>query len=171
MSETTSTPVGHEAYAFACMRCGYGWEQAYDIEHHTDATGHEFVVYRADGRRVPSPLTKPTCVDCGGHTVRIMRAGQVSSVLDVVEQLEHRPGVTGRAAAPIATAGPIGQELAARPPAAEATRHTPGAAPEAPGAPGAAPGATEAPEAPESAPDPGAHRRHFSDLLHPFHRR
>ncbi|MBB5938316.1 hypothetical protein [Streptomyces zagrosensis] len=73
-------PVVHEAYAFACMRCGYGWEQSYDIEHHADALGQPHVSYHTDGERVPSPLTRPSCVKCGAHIVRIMRSGQVSSV-------------------------------------------------------------------------------------------
>ncbi|MCT4356456.1 hypothetical protein M5362_25330 [Streptomyces sp. Je 1-79] len=118
MSEITGTgiSVAHEAYAFACMRCGYGWEQAYDIEHHVDAAGHEFVVYKAGGERVPSPLSSPTCMNCGGHVVRIMRAGQVSSVLSSWEQAYHRsgPGAPHRPATPagpIGLAGPIGQDL------------------------------------------------------------
>ncbi|KAB2591482.1 hypothetical protein [Streptomyces arboris] len=77
MSEIAATTV-HEAYAFACMRCGYGWEQSYEIEHHVDVHGHEFVVYTADGERVPSPLSTPTCANCDGHVVRIMRAGRVA---------------------------------------------------------------------------------------------
>ncbi|MFI8827672.1 hypothetical protein [Streptomyces sp. NPDC053431] len=112
MSEITGTgaPVAHEAYAFACMRCGYGWEQAYDIEHHVDARGNEFVVYKADGARVPSPLSRPTCMNCGSHVVRIMRAGQVSSVLDTVAATErHSRGA--RSTRPVSIAGPIGQEL------------------------------------------------------------
>ncbi|MDI3403484.1 hypothetical protein [Streptomyces cavernicola] len=90
MSETTgriATGMPHEAiatvqesYSFACMRCGHGWEQSYDIEHFVDGKGNEFVMYVVDGHRVPSPLTRPTCMNCGGHVVRIMRAGQVSSV-------------------------------------------------------------------------------------------
>ncbi|MFI8005583.1 hypothetical protein [Streptomyces sp. NPDC086010] len=79
MSEIAATTV-HEAYAFACMRCGHGWEQAYEIEHHVDGSGNAFVVYKADGERVPSPLSTPSCANCGGHVVRIMRAGRVSSV-------------------------------------------------------------------------------------------
>ncbi|MFF9060033.1 hypothetical protein ACF09K_15310 [Streptomyces sp. NPDC014882] len=77
----TAVPVVHESYSFACMRCGHGWEQAYEIEHHTDAEGHEFVQYVADGRLVPSPLSRPACHHCDGRLLRIMRAGQVSSVL------------------------------------------------------------------------------------------
>lgn len=77
MSEIAATTV-HEAYAFACMKCGYGWEQAYEIEHHVDVHGHAFVVYTADGERVPSPLSTPTCTNCGGHVVRIMRSGRVA---------------------------------------------------------------------------------------------
>ncbi|MEV8591222.1 hypothetical protein [Streptomyces sp. NPDC051180] len=112
MSESTGTgiSVAHEAYAFACMHCGYGWEQAYDIEHHVDAAGQAFVVYKADGERVPSPLSSPTCMNCGGHVVRIMRAGQVSSVLDLIAATEkHRRGA--KETRPVSPAGPIGQEL------------------------------------------------------------
>ncbi|MGW1183869.1 hypothetical protein ACWD7Y_23920 [Streptomyces drozdowiczii] len=95
MSDTTAT-TAHEAYAFACMRCGHGWEQSYEIEHHVDASGHAYVVYKADGERVPSPLSTPTCANCGGHVVRIMRAGRVSTV----QQLLRNPG------RPQAPAGP-----------------------------------------------------------------
>jgi hypothetical protein len=76
---TTATDIVHESYSFACMRCGHGWEQSYEIEHHLDAEGTEFVMYVADGRVVPSPLSRPSCLNCDGHVVRIMRAGQVSS--------------------------------------------------------------------------------------------
>lgn len=73
------TPAAHEAYAFACMHCGHGWEQAYDIEHHVNALGQAYVSYHAGGERVPSPLTQPTCLNCGAHVLRIMRSGQVTS--------------------------------------------------------------------------------------------
>ncbi|MFC8229992.1 hypothetical protein [Streptomyces sp. NPDC057287] len=95
MSEIAATTV-HEAYAFACMRCGHGWEQAYEIEHHVDGTGKAFVVYKADGQRVPSPLSTPTCTNCGGHVVRIMRSGRVSSVQQL---LQHRSTVPPEAGA------------------------------------------------------------------------
>lgn len=98
MSEITGTAKAHEAYAFACMRCGHGWEQSYEIEHHVDSSGQEFVVYKAGGQRVPSPLSSPTCLNCGGHVVRIMRAGQVSSVRDLM--------MTESAKKPVASAGP-----------------------------------------------------------------
>ncbi|MFI6050897.1 hypothetical protein ACIBCO_12515 [Streptomyces violascens] len=90
MSEIAET-TAHEAYAFACMRCGYGWEQAYEIEHHTDATGQAFVIYKANGERVPSPLSAPTCLNCGGHVVRIMRAGRVSSAQQWLKDHEPKP--------------------------------------------------------------------------------
>ncbi|WJV48195.1 hypothetical protein [Streptomyces flavofungini] len=92
---TTAANVVHESYAFACMRCGHGWEQSYEIEHHVDGKGQEFVMYLANGRRVPSPLTRPTCLNCGGHVVRIMRAGQVSSVRSALESLHHRQAAQG----------------------------------------------------------------------------
>ncbi|MGA5896422.1 hypothetical protein [Streptomyces venetus] len=79
--------VVHESYSFACMRCGHGWEQSFEIEHHTDAAGHEFVLYVVDGKVVPSPLSKPTCHNCDGHVLRIMRAGRVASAHDAA----HRP--------------------------------------------------------------------------------
>ncbi|MEU5231916.1 hypothetical protein AB0G82_21930 [Streptomyces anulatus] len=85
MSEIAATTV-HEAYAFACMKCGYGWEQSYEIEHHIDVHGHAFVVYTADGERVPSPLSTPTCTNCGGHVVRIMRAGRVAGVQELLRK-------------------------------------------------------------------------------------
>ncbi|MDQ8706745.1 hypothetical protein RCO28_30365 [Streptomyces sp. LHD-70] len=110
MSETTgrvATGMPHEAvatvqesYSFACMRCGHGWEQSYDIEHFVDGAGREFVMYVVDGQRVPSPLTRPTCMNCGGHVVRIMRAGQVSSVLDLMHAHDHRREEPDEAAAP-----------------------------------------------------------------------
>ncbi|MEV0784068.1 hypothetical protein AB0I52_14040 [Streptomyces sp. NPDC050423] len=85
MSEIAATTTVHEAYAFACMRCGHGWEQAYEIEHHVDASNNAFVVYKADGERVPSPLSTPTCANCGGHVVRIMRAGRVSTAQQLLQ--------------------------------------------------------------------------------------
>ncbi|MFE1439397.1 hypothetical protein [Streptomyces sp. NPDC058739] len=74
-------PHADESYSFACMHCGHGWEQSYVIEHHLDAEGREFVTYLADGRAVPSPLSRPLCERCDSHVVRIMRAGQVALVL------------------------------------------------------------------------------------------
>ncbi|MBM9621104.1 hypothetical protein [Streptomyces zhihengii] len=144
MSEITDAAKVHEAYAFACMRCGYGWEQSYEIEHHTDNRGKEFVVYTADGKRVPSPLSSPTCLNCGGHVVRIMRAGQVSSVLGLMAQStshgrhrrksgDHGPERTGRAAD---------------------------------GGDGDPGGSTRADETPAE-----PHHWHLSDLLRPFHHR
>ncbi len=68
----------HEAYAFACFNCGFGWEQDYEIAHGTDREGRMKTVYRANGVPVPSPLTRPSCPGCGGEHVRIMRAGRVA---------------------------------------------------------------------------------------------
>jgi hypothetical protein len=92
----------HESYSFACMRCGQGWEQSYEIRHHTDAEGRPFVIYYADGERVPSPLTNPTCTNCGEHVVRIMRSGRVAQIADAL----HLPGRGGVPAAAQAPAGP-----------------------------------------------------------------
>jgi hypothetical protein len=95
----------HESYAFACMRCGHGWEQSYEIQHHVDGKGKEFVVYTADGLHVPSPLSRPTCLNCDGHVVRIMRAGQVSSVRDLMQRQYAPGGVTADAAGGVAESG------------------------------------------------------------------
>ncbi|MFD9211082.1 hypothetical protein ACFVZM_32935 [Streptomyces sioyaensis] len=92
---TLSRPeaAAHEAYSFACMRCGHGWEQAYEIVHQVDGKGDQHVVYYADGERVPSPLTHPSCLNCASNVVRIMRSGQVSMVSDAIANLHQRqPG-------------------------------------------------------------------------------
>ncbi|MFI0164848.1 hypothetical protein [Streptomyces sp. NPDC017095] len=101
----TAAAVVHESYAFACMRCGHGWEQSYAIEHHTDAQGEEFVLYVADGRIVPSPLSRPRCQNCEGRVLRIMRAGQVSSARAGTGR--HQVPQTGPAEAPVPPAGPV----------------------------------------------------------------
>ncbi|MFB7246099.1 hypothetical protein CW362_34375 [Streptomyces populi] len=87
----TATAVVHESYSFACMRCGHGWEQSYEIEHHRDAEGAEYVMYVADGEVVPSPLSRPTCLNCDSHVVRIMRAGRVSSVRESMHSTTRPP--------------------------------------------------------------------------------
>jgi hypothetical protein len=93
--------VVHEAYSFACMNCGHGWEQAYEIEHHVDTFGRSYVTYLADGTQVPSPLTHPTCDNCDGHRVRIMCAGRVAGVA-AAQPVAHRAAAVqpGAAAAP-----------------------------------------------------------------------
>ncbi|MFF8270459.1 hypothetical protein ACF059_24210 [Streptomyces sp. NPDC016562] len=95
----------HEAYSFACMKCGYGWEQEYAIEHHVDGKGEPFIMYKVNAERVPSPLSNPTCLNCGGHVVRIMRAGQVSSVRGMLDQLYHHPGIAPGIAGPVPATG------------------------------------------------------------------
>ena len=117
-------PAAHEAYAFACMSCGHGWEQAYEIAHQVDATGEMHVVYYADGSRVPSPLTRPTCLNCGGNVVRIMRAGQVSKVSHAMESMyQQRQGGSHK------SRGAAGEE-------AEGTEATGSSSPPADGATG-----------------------------------
>ncbi|WP_046501357.1 hypothetical protein [Streptomyces odonnellii] len=149
MSDITGTAVAHEAYAFCCMRCGHGWEQAYDIEHHVDGSGQNYVVYKTDGARVPSPLSSPNCVNCGGHVVRIMRSGQVSSV---------RALMAGQL--PGQASGRSGEAI-------------PGGSAEQISAGSARAGAASEGKAPEH--DHEHHWNwghwHLSDLLHPFHHR
>uniref|UniRef100_UPI00211B3C1F hypothetical protein n=1 Tax=Streptomyces viridochromogenes TaxID=1938 RepID=UPI00211B3C1F len=94
-----ATGVVHESYSFACMRCGHGWEQSYEIEHHRDGDGQEFVRYVADGRVVPSPLSRPACQNCDGHVVRIMRAGRVSSAQNSLRRPGPAPAVPAQAGA------------------------------------------------------------------------
>ncbi|MCZ1009500.1 hypothetical protein [Streptomyces lydicus] len=99
--------AAHEAYSFACMRCGHGWEQAYEIVHQVDGKGEMHVVYYADGERVPSPLTCPTCLNCGSNVVRIMRSGQVSMVSDAIASMQQRQHGSERKKAPASSgAGP-----------------------------------------------------------------
>ncbi|WP_217205484.1 hypothetical protein [Streptomyces sp. AC550_RSS872] len=86
-----ATAVVNESYSFACMRCGHGWEQSYEIEHHINGEGREFVMYVADGEVVPSPLSRPTCPNCDNHLVRIMRPGRVSSVRDAEHHQRRVP--------------------------------------------------------------------------------
>ncbi|TFE50981.1 hypothetical protein E3E14_13580 [Streptomyces sp. ICN441] len=112
MSDIAGTPSGagplpvaapetvQESYAFACMRCGYGWEQTYDIEHHIDGAGRPFFTYRVQGQLVPSPLNRLTCLNCGGQKVRIMRAGQVSGLAESLRRQHFAPPN-------FATAGPV----------------------------------------------------------------
>ncbi|MEV1022283.1 hypothetical protein [Streptomyces sp. NPDC050264] len=99
-NRSAAISTAHESYSFACMRCGHGWEQSYEIEHHVDGDGAEFVTYVANGDRVPSPLTRPTCLNCGGNVVRIMRAGRVSSVQDVLHRSHHQSPAAGPLEAP-----------------------------------------------------------------------
>ena len=169
MSETTGTAKVHEAYSFACMRCGHGWEQSYDIEHHTDPAGGDFVVYKADGKRVPSPLSSPTCTNCGGHVVRIMRAGRVSTVRTLMG-LGERDGDS-----PVSAVSPAGPVAPVTPPAASAPPRSGSI-----GGGSAEGGATaDGPTAGGSTMDSGAETEaapqdrhwHLSDLLHPFHHR
>ncbi|MEU4210245.1 hypothetical protein AB0F13_09660 [Streptomyces sp. NPDC026206] len=141
--------AAHESYAFACMRCGHGWEQSYEIRHHTDAEGRPFVLYYADGERVPSPLSRPTCVNCGEHVVRIMRSGQVSVIADAL----HLSGRTVVPATMQAAAGPL-QIGGSREPREAKTRH------------GRHQAGRETDE-----PEPREHHWHLSDLLKPFHRK
>ncbi|MBC9716817.1 hypothetical protein H9Y04_30215 [Streptomyces sp. TRM66268-LWL] len=89
------------------MRCGHGWEQSYDIEHFVDGQGNEFVLYKAGGQRVPSPLSRPTCLNCGGHVVRIMQAGQVSSILDLLSHKDRKGAKKPAEGADVAAAGPV----------------------------------------------------------------
>ncbi|MCA6096687.1 hypothetical protein LE181_31585 [Streptomyces sp. SCA3-4] len=142
--------VAHESYAFACMRCGQGWEQSYEIRHYTDAEGRPFVVYYADGERVPSPLSRPTCVNCGEHVVRIMRSGQVSVIADAL----HLSGRTVVPATMQAAAGPLQIGGSYHEPREAKTRH----------------GRHEAGRETDK-PEPRTHGWHLSDLLKPFHRK
>ncbi|MEW1830354.1 hypothetical protein [Streptomyces sp. NPDC088196] len=136
-----ATAVVNESYSFACMRCGHGWEQSYEIEHHVDTDGHQFVMYVAEGQVVPSPLSRPACLNCDGHVVRIMRAGQVSSVREAAQR-QYAP--------------PRPRPAAATAAAADATATEGGVGDEAPVTP---------------LPEHRDHHWHLSDLLHPFHRK
>ncbi|RDG33957.1 hypothetical protein [Streptomyces corynorhini] len=162
MSEITGTAVAHEAYAFCCMRCGHGWEQSYDIEHYVDGSGQNVVVYKSDGIRVPSPLSSPSCGNCGGHVVRIMRSGQVSSVQALMTE-HHHPARTSRAAKKAAeakAAETAGAETAGAETAGAETAGAEAAARDARPDGGISDGPDDA--------DHTHHHWHLADLLHPF---
>ncbi|MFJ9585538.1 hypothetical protein [Streptomyces acidicola] len=142
----TATAVVHESYSFACMRCGHGWEQSYEIEHHIDGQGQEFVMYVADGRVVPSPLSKPTCQNCDNHVVRIMRPGQVSSVQS---HLHGQSRSVPRQIPADEASSPAGE----------------------PGTTGQAPAEGRDSAGGREPKGAKAHHWHLSDLLHPFQRK
>ncbi|MEU6079024.1 hypothetical protein [Streptomyces sp. NPDC047108] len=145
---TSAEPPTREAYSFACMRCGHGWEQDYEIHHHVDAQGRVQVTYHANGRRVPSPLTRPTCQNCDGHVVRIMRSGQIPlAAAGLAEQGIAGP-LLGSAAAARAQMEPPGTTRTGEPAGREGA---------------VASGGGGEPET--------VHRRHLSDLFHRFHRK
>ncbi|WP_084714806.1 hypothetical protein [Streptacidiphilus rugosus] len=106
----------HEAYSFACLNCGFVWEQAYEIEHSVDYNGRMVYRYRANGVPVASPLTHPGCPGCGGEHVRIMAAGRVATVAE--NWHPHKPEAHTEADAE-ATAEP----KAETPPPADRRRH------------------------------------------------
>ncbi|UBI38440.1 MULTISPECIES: hypothetical protein [Streptomyces] len=107
----TAHDTVHESYAFACMRCAHSWEQSYEIEHHVDHEGRPFVTYHTDGDRVPSPLTRPTCPNCGEHLVRIMRSGQVSQIADALHLASRTTVSPASPAGPFMSGGiPVGNE-------------------------------------------------------------
>ncbi|KOG42711.1 hypothetical protein [Streptomyces decoyicus] len=110
--------AAHEAYAFACMRCGHGWEQAYEIVHEVDGKGQMHVVYYAGAERVPSPLTCPTCLNCGSNVVRIMRSGQVSMVSDAIASMHQRRPGSGKKSEPV-----LGADRAGSTPEEDPGRH------------------------------------------------
>ncbi|MEW2631703.1 hypothetical protein AB0903_08605 [Streptomyces sp. NPDC048389] len=169
MSETTGTAKVHEAYSFACMRCGHGWEQSYEIEHHTDPAGGDFVVYKADGRRVPSPLSSPTCVNCGGHVVRIMRPGRVSTVRNLMGLGERDGGSPVPAVSPVDAVAPDGHSPASAPPSSGTPeRGSPGRGSTADGP---APGGSTMDRGAEAEAAHEDRHWHLSDLLHLFHHR
>ncbi|MER6343451.1 hypothetical protein ACWC10_02735 [Streptomyces sp. NPDC001595] len=152
-----ATAVVHESYSFACMRCGHAWEQSFEIEHHVDAGGRAFVRYVADGRIVPSPLSRPGCRNCDGHLVRIMRAGQVSSALSAARTRPHRP------AEPAGPAEARGSEEVGGSAGAGGSEEAGGSAE-----------AAEPAQVPVPVPVPAVareHHWHLSDLLHVFQRR
>ena len=98
MSEIVGTPDSkavegtaavHKAYSFACLNCGYGWEQDYEVEQRPDREGRIEFHYRANGVPVPSPLAKPNCPGCSGTHVRIFRAGRVADAASAWYSATH----------------------------------------------------------------------------------
>ncbi|MFF4954255.1 hypothetical protein [Streptomyces chattanoogensis] len=73
------TETVHEAYAFVCLHCGYGWEQEYEIRHATDLAGQRRIDYFVGNRRVASPLSRADCPACNRGPLRILRPGRVKA--------------------------------------------------------------------------------------------
>ncbi|MGQ4383471.1 hypothetical protein [Streptomyces sp. SAS_270] len=67
------------SYSFACLDCGHGWEDTYDIDVTVDKYGRINAAYHLGDRRVPSPLQSPRCLACESRTIRIMRPGRVAT--------------------------------------------------------------------------------------------
>ncbi|WP_415952797.1 hypothetical protein [Streptomyces sp. KLOTTS4A1] len=148
------------------MRCGHGWEQSYDIEHFVDGQGNEFVLYKVDGRRVPSPLSRPTCLNCGGHVVRFMRAGRVSTILDLIDHPERLGWSEKRQQA---EAESLAEESEAEQSAEAGAEESAGATAESEGATAESEGAAvRGSSGAGAAPEESGHHWHLSDLLHPF---
>lgn len=155
-------PAAHEAYSFACMRCGHGWEQSYEIEHQVDATGGVHVVYFTEGERVPSPLTRPICLNCGATVVRIMRSGQVSMVSEAIASMHQRQG-NGHSKNRAAKRGEKREENLGQSGQSESRSG------KSAGNPGGPEPEASAEESTGSAKkDTECHRWHLADLLHPF---
>jgi hypothetical protein len=82
-------PAVHRAYSFACLNCGFGWEQDYELEQRADREGRVTLYYSANGVPVPSPLIQPKCPGCGGNHVRIFRAGRVADAANAWHTATH----------------------------------------------------------------------------------
>lgn len=67
------------SYSFACLDCGHGWEETYDIDITLDEQARITATYHVDGRHVPSPLQSPRCPTCESRKIRIMRPGRVAT--------------------------------------------------------------------------------------------
>ncbi|GGX71187.1 hypothetical protein [Streptomyces anandii] len=72
------SPV-RESYSFVCLSCGFAWERTFEIRHALDSGGVRRATYFVAGVREPSPLSHGVCRECGGHHIRILRAGRVAS--------------------------------------------------------------------------------------------
>lgn len=116
--KNTSTVV-HEAYSFVCLGCGHGWEREYEIHHATDLRGQQVCHYYADGKRVPSPFSRPRCENCDGERLRILRAGRVASATTPSSPETSRTTQTAPTGGSGASAAASGQTA----PAAAGPRH------------------------------------------------
>lgn len=67
------------SYSFACLNCGHGWEDTYDIDVSVNEHARITADYHLAGQHVPSPLQSPRCPACEGRRIRIMRPGRVNS--------------------------------------------------------------------------------------------
>lgn len=74
-----STEHVRRACSFACLDCGHGWQDTYDIDVTVNEHARITAACRLDGTFAPPPLQSPRCPSCKSHKIRIMRPARGAS--------------------------------------------------------------------------------------------